>query len=1569
MERCSFLQGTAAPADRSTMNARASICPVRSRPEARAWMSCSLRTALTISSCLAVLTLARPSQAAIVDASGSQSPRTVQPAESQVALFRLDLSNHGALADTLTAVTFANHTGGPGGQAELDAELGTLRLARDDGDGVFVPAQDATVGTASVAGGQIRFVGLHQPIALLDSASFFLVANLSTLARDGDDVDVAIASSADIKLAMALVVNGTFPIDPSGDFPVDGMSAAQVQLHALPSTSVSAGATQNLVLDVTVPPNGYEPDVLQRLEVINLGTAQPAADLTTLQVYADDGDGNFEPGQDARLGTLAFAGGGSWLLAGLAQPVPISGLRLFVTADVALFATDARTIRLALPASPANGLTMASDNDGPVDQQVAPSTGRAITTANRVTLSAVPMSPSVARPGTAGLGVLHLTVANQYSTARSVVGLRITNATRGTGSTADLDREIQLVTLRLDGNEDGQLGSVAEDPPVATGLLSGGRANLGGFGWTIPPGASQDAFVTVDVSRLAAADGDSISAIVAGSLDVTFQESTFVAALWPLDSGARVAVDGMVARQVGVGGATSATIGPGEGPLRALQLDIPSNGYRADTLQSLRVVNLGNAVATDVGELRLWRDGGDGVFTGSGDDRDLGALSWGGTDWSSGPVSEAIEAGGTARFWVAASIGGSPSDSVTLRLAVPLGGIALASANDGPLDIPIDGGVTLLISNAPLLSSLEIEPGESVPGQGVIARLIVRNRAPETVSGIVPTPLVAQGAGSLAVQTGPVPSTFDLAPAASDSFTWQLTAASAGSVQLSARAGGTGETSGQSRASLTAVADHHVDVAATTAILSAAVSMPVVVTRGQHGIAPITLTFGNPGGADGAPIRITRVAVRIEDADGADIVPATVLSRATIQSAGSVLASHDTLESSGSSMSFPLPTSPRIAAGASVSFTLTFDVHDSTTAPNFRLVLVGVSAIDATEGPSGRAIPIQLQGAAFPIRTSLARIVASATTLEVATASGAPLRADQGQVAVPLLRFTWTNPGTVGVTSDVRLLSLAIRLSDSTGVTIPHPADVLARVSVRSGAQLLGLRTVYPADDSTLVLALSPALNVPAGAPSEMDIGADLAPSAPRQVVRARLADSVAVDARDVTTGNAVPAIVLSAQGWPVQIEAAAESLLASSAPLFAARTRIGDVGVRAMSVTLHHPGRAGVGRIRLDSLVVSCRDAQRHDIAPASILARLVLRSNGLDVASVSGLPTTGGRAAIPLPQIMLEAGDTARIELAVDVAANAPEGLIELQVAASGITAVDANVGTPVALAPEDGAEFPLASGLTLLDPPARELRATFEDHMPVALAADGREVVAGVVRLRSTAAAGTDTMIVDQLVVRATTPTLGGMAVGAGAQRLEAWTGGALWASSGMLTPDSLVAVLTPAGPLLIPPAATAALELRFRTVASAPPPSLRLGIDSAGVVVRQPLSALLRIDVRPEAGSAFPLWTAAGTFGAASFASSVSNYPNPFAAGHEATRFVYYLRADARVTLRLVTLQGDLVRVSIDQQARGPGLHSDDAWDGRNGRGAVVRNGVYLAELVAEYADGQRDRVLRKVAVAR
>lgn len=76
-----------------------------------------------------------------------------------------------------------------------------------------------------------------------------------------------------------------------------------------------------------------------------------------------------------------------------------------------------------------------------------------------------------------------------------------------------------------------------------------------------------------------------------------------------------------------------------------------------------------------------------------------------------------------------------------------------------------------------------------------------------------------------------------------------------------------------------------------------------------------------------------------------------------------------------------------------------------------------------------------------------------------------------------------------------------------------------------------------------------------------------------------------------------------------------------------------------------------------------------------------------------------------------------------------------------------------------------------------------------------------------------------------------------------------------------------------------------------------------------------------------------------------------YPNPFHAGSEAILLSYTLSQDAAVKVSIYTLFGDLVReIAASAGTRGgrTGLN-ELPWDGRNGKGDLVRPGVYVAKI--------------------
>ena len=99
-------------------------------------------------------------------------------------------------------------------------------------------------------------------------------------------------------------------------------------------------------------------------------------------------------------------------------------------------------------------------------------------------------------------------------------------------------------------------------------------------------------------------------------------------------------------------------------------------------------------------------------------------------------------------------------------------------------------------------------------------------------------------------------------------------------------------------------------------------------------------------------------------------------------------------------------------------------------------------------------------------------------------------------------------------------------------------------------------------------------------------------------------------------------------------------------------------------------------------------------------------------------------------------------------------------------------------------------------------------------------------------------------------------------------------------------------------------------------------------------------------------------------------SFSNYPNPFAAGKEATAFTYFLPRAADVDLRVYSGFGRLVKTLESGEHRGGGrVYDDIRWNGADERGATLQSGTYFAVLIVRYDDGAAEKAVRKVAVLR
>ncbi len=79
-----------------------------------------------------------------------------------------------------------------------------------------------------------------------------------------------------------------------------------------------------------------------------------------------------------------------------------------------------------------------------------------------------------------------------------------------------------------------------------------------------------------------------------------------------------------------------------------------------------------------------------------------------------------------------------------------------------------------------------------------------------------------------------------------------------------------------------------------------------------------------------------------------------------------------------------------------------------------------------------------------------------------------------------------------------------------------------------------------------------------------------------------------------------------------------------------------------------------------------------------------------------------------------------------------------------------------------------------------------------------------------------------------------------------------------------------------------------------------------------------------------------------------------YPSPFSPiveGGQVARIHHKPRQDGSVTIKIYDFAMNLVVTLVDGQQRLGGVEYDEPWDGRNGKGDLVANGVYFFKMEA------------------
>ena len=1504
-----------------------------------------------------------PGEGHVLAAAATLPDTPLRPLGTAVDLLAVDLVNWSVVPDTLDSMTLHNAVDGDGSQAELDASWASLFLWRLDTGGRTLLAQ----ADAPFTGGAATLGDLRLTLAPGDTLRLVAGGVAAATARDGDSFGLSLSEADDLVYTRQVIMDAAWPLATASTHLVDAFVAAQATVEPVDAGVLAPGGTHHLALSVVLPADGYAPHALNELAVVNLGTARPVEEISAVRAWLDDGDGAFSTIFDEALGELVWTGD-RWVLAGLSHTIPIGGARVMVSVDAAPMAEGLRSVQLAIPVG---GVETDEDADGPLDAPLINPFAQVVSGSDRLWLSAATIPWRSVHPDGGETLLLHLTATNTFDEPRTLTGLRVTGTVTSpyTDDPAVLDGVVSQFLLRDDADLDGTYTPADEGGVLGATSLVDGTADFGGLDWTVPPSATRHIFVTARLSTDAAADGDNVAASVASAVDVQFDGSAELAGNWPLGSGGLL-VDGLLASAVTPTPVPARSIAPGEGPVLALDLRVPRNGHADDVLGRIAVANLGTATTADVAELRLFRDGGAGIFAGGGaDDVDLGLLDPQDGLWTADGLGEPVGAVG-ARLYVGASGAVGLTDSTTIRLSVPVDGLQYASANDGPLDAALDPGGTLLLSRAPLQVALTAVPGEVIAGQSVSVSMTVRNTGIEAALDVAPSALAPAGDGGLVLADGPLPAVLDLAPGEVDTFAWTYTADAVGTVTLTGSA--SGHASGGAPLSSLPITTGPVTVVAPppSLVLAPLSQLPFAVNGGQTDVSALTLDLEHPGDAGSAAVRIDGLTIGLEDGQGQPVPAGGLLSVVKMRADGELMQAYTVALDEGPVLQLVPAADLVLTPGARRVITLDVDIAAGAAGAEFRLVLAE-SDLAATDVVAGGTVEVTLDGGTWPVMSELARVVDGASALDLTLGPVGDSEASQGQSGVRLGSLTVANNGVPELDAGIQLGVAAVSLYEAAGPLVTDPAAVLEHVNVWLDGESLAWLDVGPGMTQPFALILSRLVAVEAGQSADLEIRGGLRPNAPVGAYRLAVDDVAGWDARDANSGepvsvNANPMPLLAE---PLAVVTPAALVHLGGRPSGLPELTEGALDQPVLEIDLRHPDEAGTAPVAVDTLRLRCVDGLGVGLATDTFLTRVSIRAGGEVVGAVLPTDDPAGYLAVSVAGVSVAPASMLTLEVAVDLLDGAGVESFAFLHGTEDVSAVDAHLHTPVEVTADAGVVVPLSTGARVIRVAADELIVGVEDLMPVVISVLGGETPVMRLELENPAPVVAGNLVVDGLVVRTRGDAKSAVSLGDLAHELLAYHGDDLWGTSGTLARGDSTAVISPPTPLELGPGVVDELEIRVVLVAEPAAATLTLGLNLDDISARQPEGDLVDVSVLPASGQVFPFWTAPGTVSAASLEESYSNFPNPFAAGREATTFVFALDAAATVDLRLYTPRGELVRTLLDGADLPAGLYQDVDWSGRNGRGETVRNGVYVAELKVRFEDGTSARLRRKVAVVR
>ncbi|PKK85034.1 MAG: hypothetical protein CVT49_00390 [candidate division Zixibacteria bacterium HGW-Zixibacteria-1] len=329
-------------------------------------------------------------------------------------------------------------------------------------------------------------------------------------------------------------------------------------------------------------------------------------------------------------------------------------------------------------------------------------------------MTTIPLGNRMTYPGQSHAPILAFRIDNYFGDDRQITGITLHDVTRGSGTPTQKLSNIDSVALYYDIDNDSIL-------TLSDSLIMSGLYNTAGITMNFPPlsikaGTGRTILVGIR-ANLYPHDGDSLDICLRPADDILTPDGITVQGPDTVNSYGYNIIDGMTSNQISFIPSGVVTINPGNTIYNVLTFDLPRNGYAADTLQIMSIINQGTATDYDLDSLLLYKDNGDNIWGGAGSEIRLCHLTFIGDRWIRSGLSIPLTQP-TNRFYIGARLEDFPTSGSTLALCIPKNGLEMASNNDGPIDAMMPPCDTIAIETfeAISVSAVNLPSRNLIPG-------------------------------------------------------------------------------------------------------------------------------------------------------------------------------------------------------------------------------------------------------------------------------------------------------------------------------------------------------------------------------------------------------------------------------------------------------------------------------------------------------------------------------------------------------------------------------------------------------------------------------------------------------------------------------------------------------------------------------------------------------------------------------------------------------------------------------------------------------------------------------------